>query len=117
MTAKEIIELIFSNTLFIAFFTLISGFFLNHFLVEWKKKKVFYIINAIILLLYSIYFINGRIYHSEYGGALVWELYFYFIVLFHFVVLLIFAIVKSYTLKTKLPDLDQKSEQKLMKKN
>ena len=102
MTAKEVNEIIFGYSLMIVLFTSISWYGIHYFIQNWDKKKAFFIINAVILVLYAIYFINGRIYHSEYGGALVWEFYLALIFLVHNVVLLIIALVIRTRLKKKV---------------
>lgn len=60
---------------------------------RWSKRRVFILINASILVVYTIYFINGRIYHSEYGGTLVWGFYMMLVPLVHAIIMGIAALI------------------------
>jgi uncharacterized membrane protein len=109
MTDKEVTEIILSYSLLIALFTSLSWYGLYSLIHNWKKKKAFFIINSVIIIFYTIYFINGRIYHSEYGGALVWPFYLALLFLAHNVLLLIVAMVIRKKLKRQRmsPDFKQ----------
>lgn len=86
---KEIVEYLLVLTILIlilwyAFYRLMEG---------WSKQKAFIFINASLLIIYTVYFINGRIYHSEYGGALVWDFYMLLVPFVHTVIMGITAFV------------------------
>jgi uncharacterized membrane protein YhaH (DUF805 family) len=75
MVPKEVVEEIAKYLLGLTVLVSFLWYVIYRHLEGWSKRKPFIYINAVILIIYTIYFINGRICHSEYGGALVWDFY------------------------------------------
>jgi hypothetical protein len=87
MVQNEVVEEIAKHLLGLAVLISFLWYVMYRYMERWSKRKPFIFINALILIIYTIYFINGRIYHSEYGGALVWEFYMLLIPFIHTVIL------------------------------
>ncbi len=87
MVPNEVVEEIAKYLLGLTVLVSFLWYVIYRLMEGWSKRKSFIFINASILVIYTIYFINGRIYHSEYGGALVWGFYMLLVPFVHTIIM------------------------------
>ncbi len=83
MVTEEVAKYLVGLSVLISFL----WYVMYRYLEGWSKRKPFIFINASLLIIYTIYFINGSIYHSKYGGALVWEFYMLLVPFIHTIII------------------------------
>jgi hypothetical protein len=99
MIPLEVFEVITKLLLAIVVWVSLTWYGLYKFIGEWSLKNLVFLFNGFILFCYTAYMINGRTYHSEYGGALVWEFYLLIVPLFHTVILGLISLILRIRLK------------------
>jgi len=83
MISQEMLGDIGASLIVMIVLTSFLWYVIYRFIQSWSKAKIFFLVNALLLILYTAFLVNGRIFQSEFGGALVWDFYMMIIPFLH----------------------------------